>query len=373
MTTSAPSQPAAPATATPSDPERFRVVVPPEVAALLHEGPDVGDPDALEPARIPDAVAPSPPPPPTPAVAPPVVAAPAPAAAPVVSAEPVDPRIKRAEEVWGRVEESVRQARGQRPVGAAPSTAFSDKEWADFIAGAKEEIAKADDFGGAAEEIFKRLRTYDKLRAERENAARWNQKIEILQETARGRYPDFDQMISDAGLWGEAIPDQNGTIRDLGLAKQIYSDPNPPDAAYWVAVGKVAQKQGKSVREFLAERGRSAPVPAVAPGASAPSPVVTPPDTPAPPVAAHPGEPRREPTAAEVARRATAETLDQMASHSARPRGLRSLEPAAPPQNLWSFAELDRLMDRNPDGFLALVETNPGLDQWFMNGGKAVA
>ncbi len=374
MTTSA-STPA-PATAMPSEPEKFRVVIPPEVASLLAEGPE--DLDALEPAAIPE---PSPPAV-TPATPAPTPAAPVPAVVPVAAAPPApasvdttDAQLKRAEEVWGRVEESVRQARGTRQAVPATSTALSDQEWEKFTAGAKDEIAKAEDFGAAAEEIFKRLREYDKVRAEREATARWTQKLEILQEAARSKYPDFDAMLVEAGLWGEGIPDDNGTIRDRVLAKQIYSDANPPDAAYWVAVGRVAQKQGKSVREFLAERGRPAPAPspapAPAPAAPAASPVVVPP-TPASPVAAHPGEPAREPAAIEAARRATADTLSTMADHSARPRGLRNLEPAAPPQNLYSFAQLDRLMDRNPDAFLALVDANPGLDQWFMNGGKAV-
>ncbi len=362
MTTSA-STPA-PATAMPSEPETFRVVIPPEVAALLGEGD--ADLEALEPAEIPP-VAPVA----VPAPAPVVAASPAPPApSPVlpgpVAVEPTDPQVKRAEEVWGRVEASVRQARGTRTPGPAVSTELNDQEWAAFTAGAREEIAKAEDFGEAAEKIFQRLRGYDKARAKREQDARWTQKLEILQEDARLRYPDYDQMLAEAGLWGEGIPDEQGVVRNMALARQIYGDSNPPDAAYWVAIGRVATKAGKSLREFLVERGRP-----VSASPVLPAPVVVPP-IPASPVAAHPGEPGREPAAVEAARRATAETLETMASHSAHPRGLRRLEPAAAPQNLWSFDQLNRLMDRNPDGFLALVEANPGLDQWFMNGGKTV-
>ena len=371
MTTSAPSQPA-PATATPSEPARFRVVIPPEVAALLHGESGAEDLDALEPAALPEVAPPAPAAPAAPAPAPaPAAVAPVAPAAP----EPTDARTKRAEEVWSRVEESVRQARGTRSGGgAAPSTELSDTEWGEFTKGIKEEIAKsgiatADDYGAVAEKIFEqvfvRLRDYDKRRAERDRTARWQQKMEILQENARALYPDFDQVISEAGLWGDGIPDQNGTIRDPALARQIYSDGNPPDAAYQVGLGRLAQRAGKSVKDFLAERGKL-----LTPSAP-PAPVVTPPP-PAPVVAAHPGEPGRAPTVAEVARQATAETLERMASHSGRPRGLRALEPASPPQNLYSFDQLKRLMDQNPDGFLALVEANPGLDQWFMNGGKAV-
>ena len=371
--------PAVPATPSPT----IRVIVPPDVAALLTRTPEdaglgYGLEDAEDAALAAEATAPlvTPPPPlaPTPPPIAPPLAIPPPPVAPTRRA--LDPSMTRdlreADGLAQQVVDSLDQARTRSVAEPPVPGAMTDPEWEKFLADSKRELSEAlgkaklneeDDFaktataavGTAAEHIFAKLRLYDQRRVEAERVHRWQIRLTTQEEQTKDAFPDYLAVLQDSGVW-EGIPDIQGQVKNVELAKRIYGQKNPPRSAYLLGLSILAKRAGKSTEEFLAERTALAP-----PAAALSVPVVEPPAAPAPPA--------RSETPAEALRRGQTETLERLAENSNRPRGLRGLTPAGEPEPLYTVAGLTRLMDINPKGYLALMDANPGLDRWHMSGG----
>ena len=385
--TAAVSPPVAPAT-----PEStMRVIVPPDVAQLLARTPEeaglgYGLEDAEDAALAAEAAATPPlvttPPPPLaptpPPITPPPLATPPPPVAP--ARRTLDPStardIREADVLAQQVSDSLDQARTRGAAEPPIPGAMTDPEWDKFLVDSRRELTEAlgkaklneeDDFaktataavGTAAEHIFAKLRLYDQRRVEAERVYRWQVRMATMEEHTKDAFPDYLTVLQDSGVW-EGIPDQQGQVKNVELAKRIYGQKNPPRSAYLLGISILAKRAGKSAEDFLAERATTTPPASVAPS----TPVVEPPAAVVPP---------RSETPAEALRRGQAETLDRLAENSNRPRGLRGLPQAGEPQPLYSIAQLDRLMNVNEAGYLALVAANPGLDRWHMSGGQDIS
>ena len=381
MPPQAPTTPATPAPVTaPVATTGFRAQVPHEVVALLAEAPlgyeleareDQANADELETVRLsepPVAAAPVTPASPAPVSPAPVAAAPAPVADPTIRG-----RAQIGREIASRVESTIERARRRYTIPKVPDL-MSEAEWDTFKTKAREKIGKAEDFGEAAVQIFNELRELDKRQADRLRLFQWNIRLAGQTDNARDQYADFDEVLTEAGIWAGIPDERTGVAENLGLFKEIYGQDDPPITAYWTGIGVLAQRAGKTPEAYFAERqaklGHSGTPPVPAPARQA-APSVVPATVPSAVPAAEPIDTEGL-APAEIARRAAARALEGVASASARPRGLRGLESAGEPVEMaLSVAQLDALMTRNPTKYLELVEKNHGLDMFHMSGGES--
>ena len=148
--------------------------------------------------------------------------------------------------------------------------------------------------------------------------------------------PDhFDKVVKAAG-YGDAlqVDPATGTVRDLALAKQVFSKADPAQELYNLALAKLEEK-GELDALFPAKKEPEVPREPAAPRA---------------PVA-------REP--------------DRVPAAPPRPRSIASLPSAGVPSDRSgrpTRAEIDDMADRNPAAYSRLMAKNPGLRQWYLHG-----
>ena len=171
---------------------------------------------------------------------------------------------------------------------------------------------------------------------ERLSQAVFQGRIAAQEEVMRWNYDDFDQMLVDAGIWEmvQAVQDPAGrwVFKNPELAKDIYTDRNPPFRAYELALSKL----GKLPAGQADAPGPESPTPAppakpVVVAAPAPAPAPAPP----PPVK--------------------------------RVGGIRMIPSAGTPRRAQVSREaLDQIRDSNPEAYAEMLEKNPRLVEYHL-------
>lgn len=360
--------PAAPATLNPDD---FEIVLP---EGMTVEGISA---TLTAPVHVPDdevaldeaagggsrrAVVPEPPVAPVPAAAP---ARPAVAAPPGVIAErrkrqEAEARTAKLEAELAQAEVATRLARQQqdeertRRANTPVQIQVTDAEWATARRVAENAPDAAGQFEAGAKFILDRVNG-----ALRENTARVapvvtaKRSVQEMDTEMREKTPDYDQVLTSAGILGRLQKDANGQVVDPGLQTLIYSSENPAVKAYEIGQ-RILAKRAAAAAPAGEELADEPEVPA-APAAPA---AVQRNGTNGAPVA---------PTADAIAaaeRRGREEALAAVTDTSVlRGRGIRSVPNAGgPPKAVLNKASLDELSKRNPDAFMKIIETNPALE-----------
>ena len=162
----------------------------------------------------------------------------------------------------------------------------------------------------------------------------------------------FEPLVRKAGLWDAVQPNAQNQYADPALATRVYLAANPAAELLDVAISKL-ESEGRL--ESVMQEIQATTTPPVAAAVEVPSPVpaaVVPAPVVAAPAAAVPAAPRIV--------GATAPTSDH-------PRGIRGLPNAGgPPRGVLTKADLDRLMNSDPDRYSALLEANPGLERMHL-------
>lgn len=216
---------------------------------------------------------------------------------------------------------------------------WSDAEKAEI----KEKANKAADMGEVAEIVMdafqKKTHTADRSRAIQERTTA----LAKREEEFRKEHPDYDEKLTKSGIFSAtSIDPATNRYRNPAIAKDIYTAADPIARSYELALGALEQ------RGELEEPAESVPAePSAAPSAPKPAPTAAAPaPKPAPSVPAAPSE------------------------RPVHPRGVNVLpRTGAGPQRVgFTRQALDRMMDEDPDRYLALMNANPRLDRFHMGG-----
>jgi hypothetical protein len=171
-------------------------------------------------------------------------------------------------------------------------------------------------------------------------AADRDARIKRQEERAQTKWPDWNQKLNQAGIFGGCRKvgfNQDGSVRyaNQEMGEAIYSEDNPPEAAYDLADQIIKIRSGQPLDEF--EPAAPAPVPA-----------------PAPPAV---------PVAVVTTRNELQEAVN---AASVRPKGINALGNAGQPRMSFSREDLDALMQTNQSAYLRLMDSNKELSDWHM-------
>ena len=182
------------------------------------------------------------------------------------------------------------------------------------------------------QEVQARVKTLDDRRREMQEGEEQVRKATTLPGTDASY---FEPLVRKAGLWDSVQPNAQNQYGDPALATRVYMAPNPAAELLDVAISKL-QDEGRL--ESVMQEIQVTITPPVAAAVEVPSPA--------------PAAPRIV--------GATAPTSDH-------PRGIRGLPSAGgPPRGVLTKADLDRLMNSDPDRYSALLEANPGLERMHL-------
>ena len=251
---------------------------------------------------------------------------------------------------WKRIQEEKERLEGRlqaaRPAVTVPKLSvpsFDEARIQRVIAAAD----KLDGFGPHAELLLKEVNDLLRTRDEETNKYLQQQhdtyshqlyqlKLSILEDLERRSHADFNETLAKAGIWSalEILP--NGSYRDPILAKEIYSNTNPPHRAYELAEAALTQ----TADDEPPAEGKAADA---APEKLAPA----------------------EATA-EAERRGAREVIQRVEAANLKPRGITHLRDGGAPKMRFTKAELDTMMDQNPTKYEALIKQFPQLERWHL-------
>ena len=221
----------------------------------------------------------------------------------------------------------------------------------------REAAEKADGLGKVAElsvqEAARLIQDNDKQWAARFTELQRRTHIQISEVAARGRHPDYDQKLSEAGIYAAIKQRDDGSFPNPYLARRILLSADPGEEAYQLAVGRQEYEQaqkGEPAEE--APMAEQKPAPAAAPkAAEAPKPEV-----------AKPAEGE-----AEAERRGARRVVEKIEANAQKPRGIAGLRSAGTVKTQWSKPELDALMKQSPAKYEALLSKFPDLERFHLS------
>lgn len=193
---------------------------------------------------------------------------------------------------------------------------------------------------------------FQKYQAEQAAERVRRQERELAEDLFEDTGENLYEILERAGIY-DAVTVVNGTYKDKVISDKIYASANPAKAALRIARAKLASEQPEEK-----ETGET---------------VETPLDNKEPERAVVPAK-AVAPDAVEAARREGArEAVETITSSTQKHRGVRVFTSAgsdAPKvgrtPEFWDA--LNKMMDKSPDKFLALMDRNPEISTWFDNG-----
>lgn len=189
-------------------------------------------------------------------------------------------------------------------------------------------------------------------RMQAQEVQREKNRITRLEQQFERSHPDFKAKLREAGIFEGVTQVRDGQGRVVyvnpEMAEAIYGEENPAQAAYDLALEMLkirARNNGQAdTKDEITD-------------------VVDDPE----PKRGQPARAQATSVDLDAARReGAAQVTARLAAAADKPKGINALGSAGEPKMSLSLAELDDLLDKNPDAYERLIAANPRLGRWHL-------
>ena len=233
--------------------------------------------------------------------------------------------------------------------------AVDDPNLKEHVAKLRERADKSQTMGELAEVLLEEFDRRDRAAsnevgqvAVEVDRAIYSLRCEVAEVRARVRHDDYDAVVGNSGLLGE--------LRSVKGAdgKEVFANPRIARKVYWTDDGKLAADPAERLYRLAvgkveyerAQRGETD---------EEPEPVQAKPE-------GKPAVPE-----AEAERRGARRVIEQVERAATRPRGIKGIRKAGGPVG-FTRAQLDLMMEQNPERYQALMKTHPDLERFHLGG-----